>query len=74
MFSYETNFKIKTIKRENDNIEILSDHKTYKFDKLVLATHADQALSLINKPTVEEKKSPLSPTHSTIIHSIDCCK
>ena len=55
MFSFETNFKIKTIKRENDNIEILSDNKTYKFDKLVLATHADQALSLIDKPTVEEK-------------------
>ena len=55
MFSYETNFKIKTIKRENDNIEILSGNKTYKFDKLVLATHADQALSLIDKPTVEEK-------------------
>ncbi len=55
MFSYKTNFKIKAIKRENDNIKILSDNKIYLFDKLVLATHADQALSLIEQPTADEK-------------------
>tara|TARA_B100002052_G_scaffold294621_1_gene319698 strand:+ start:72 stop:1361 length:1290 start_codon:yes stop_codon:yes gene_type:complete len=55
MFSYETNFKIKSIKRENDKIKILSSNKIYSFDKLVLATHADQALSLIDKPTEDEQ-------------------
>ena len=48
--------QLKEIQKIKGQIEkILSDNKTYKFDKLVLATHADQALSLIEKPTVEEK-------------------
>ena len=76
MFSYETNFKIKSIKRENDKIKILSSNKIYSFDKLVLATHADQALSLIDKPTEDEQNllstfkysKNLAVLHLSLIH------
>jgi len=54
-FKYTTNFKIKYIKRSNQFIQIIDDNeKKYKFDKIILATHADQALDLLHKPTNNE--------------------
>ena len=57
LFKYETNFIIQNIIRKNDKIEIVNDkNHIYSFDKIVLATHADQAINLIDNLSINEKK------------------
>ena len=54
---YYKNYSIKKIIRNNNNIKVYygSENEFFNYDKVVLATHADQALSLIENPLVEEK-------------------
>ena len=55
LFKYSTNISINYVKRKNNKIEIFQkNNEKLIFDKIVFATHADQALSLINNPTKEE--------------------
>ena len=55
LFKYSTNISINYIDRKNNKIEIFQkNNEKLIFDKIVFATHADQALSLINNPTKEE--------------------
>ena len=51
------NYKINLIKRHKENIEIFYGEKNefFIYDKVVIATHADEALSILEKPTDEEK-------------------
>ena len=51
------NYKINLIKRHKENIEILYWEKNefFIYDKVVIATHADEALSILENPTDEEK-------------------
>jgi len=51
------NYKINLIKRYKENIEIFYGEKNefFIYDKVVIATHADEALSILEKPTNEEK-------------------
>ena len=51
------NYKINLIKRHKENIEIFYGEKNefFVYDKVVVATHADEALSILEKPTDEEK-------------------
>ena len=51
------NYKINLIKRYKENIEIFYGEKNefFIYDKVVIATHADEALSILEKPTDEEK-------------------
>ncbi len=54
-FKYFTNFKIIKITRNSNNIKIYDKNNNYyQFDKLVFATHADQVLHLLDKPTKSE--------------------
>jgi len=55
-FNFSLGTNINEIKRENNQIRIIHNCEDCKFDYLVIATHADQALDLLQKPTVEEKK------------------
>ena len=54
---YYKNYKINLIKRHKENIEIFYGEKNefFIYDKVVIATHADEALSILEKPTDEEK-------------------
>ena len=54
---YYKNYPIKKISRNNNNIKVYygSENEFFIYDKVVLATHADQALSLIENPSLEEK-------------------
>lgn len=54
---YYKNYKINLIKRHKENIEIFYGEKNefFIYDKVVIATHADEALSILEKPTNEEK-------------------
>ena len=51
------NYKINLIKRHKENIEIFYGEKNefFIYDKVVIATHADEALSILENPTDEEK-------------------
>ena len=55
---YYKNYKINLIKRYKKSIEIFYGEKNefFTYDKVVLATHADEALKLIEKPSQEEIK------------------
>jgi len=54
-FEYKTNCLVKRIIRKNDKITIqIKNKKDLEVNKLVLATHADQALSLLDNPDKKE--------------------
>ncbi len=52
------NYKINLIKRYKDNVEIFYGEKNefFTYDKVVIATHANEALSLLESPSKDEKK------------------
>ena len=54
---YYKNYKINLIKRYKENIEIFYGEKNefFSYDKVVIATHADEALSILENPTEDEK-------------------
>ena len=54
---YYKNYQIKKIRRNKDNIKVYygEENEFFNYDKVVIATHANDALSLIENPTIEEK-------------------
>ena len=54
-FSYSLNSDINKVIRFNNQIKIINNNKENIYDYLVIATHADQALKLLQNPTKEEK-------------------
>ena len=55
---YYKNYKINKIERLSSRVQIYYGESSefFDYDKVVLATHADEALSLIESPTIEEKE------------------
>jgi len=55
---YYKNYSINKISRNIDNLKVYygSENEFFTYDKVVIATHADEALSLIENPTKEESK------------------
>ncbi len=49
------NSPIQKIIRDNAGVALVTHRGTIPFDKVVIATHSDTALSLIDNPTVDEK-------------------
>ena len=54
-FSFSLNTKIDKIIRSDNNIKIIKNDEEIVFDYVIIATHADQALQIINNPTNNEK-------------------
>ena len=54
-FNYTLNSKISKVIRSDKKIKIINNNKEYVYDYLVIATHADQALQILQKPTADEK-------------------
>tara|TARA_B100000427_G_scaffold108833_1_gene90269 strand:- start:3968 stop:5206 length:1239 start_codon:yes stop_codon:yes gene_type:complete len=54
---YFKNYKINLIKRISSGVQIYygGNSEFFNYDKVVIATHADEALSLIDKPLEDEK-------------------
>ena len=52
------NYPIKKIKTKTTGVDLYygGDSEYFGYDKVILATHADEALSLIDNPTDQEKK------------------
>ena len=55
---YFKNYPIRKIRSNNNGIDLYygSDDEFFCYDKVILATHADEALSIIENPTDDEKK------------------
>ena len=53
------NFKVTKIKRKSSGLDLYygGESEFFNYDKVVLATHADEALNLIDNPTEDEKKN-----------------
>ncbi len=64
---------VQTVKRSESGAALtLSDGETVEYDKVVLATHADEALGLLADPTPEEKRLLSSWRYSdnhTVLHT-----
>jgi predicted NAD/FAD-binding protein len=43
------------VRRFADRVELATDHGTERFDQVVLATHTDQSLAVLEHPEVEER-------------------
>ncbi len=55
---YFKNYKINKIKRTSNGAQVYygGDNEFFDYDKVILATHADEALTLLENPTEEEEK------------------
>jgi predicted NAD/FAD-binding protein len=55
---YFKNYEVKKIHRKTSGIDLYygGANEFFNYDKVVIATHADEAISLIDKPTQEETK------------------
>lgn len=54
------NGAVKVIRQNNKASVTLTDGTTHEFDKVIMASHADQTLRLLDQPTTDEKRL-LSP-------------
>ena len=50
------NYKVNKISRSNDNIRVSIGNEFIDYDQVVLASHADQSLSMLDEATKEEKE------------------
>ncbi len=55
---YYKNYEVNSVKRHSSGVKVYygGDSEFFDYDKVVLATHANEALSLIKNPTELEKK------------------
>ena len=55
---YFKNYKVNKIKCNTNGIDLYygGESEFFNYDKVILATHADEALSIIENPTEDEKK------------------
>ncbi len=72
------NYSINKIIRNNENIKVYygSENEFFTYDKVVMATHADEALSIIKNPTEQEKnilKNFKYKKNLAVIHSDPNC-
>ena len=49
------NYKVSKIIRSDDNIRIMIGNEYIDYDQVVLASHADESLDMLEKPTTHEK-------------------
>ena len=72
------NYPIKKVIRNKGNLKVYygSENEFFTYDKVIIATHADEALSIIEKPTEDENKILKNFKYKkniAIIHSDDKC-
>lgn len=56
----QVNEGVKGVRRTKNGVELRTDKKSYVFDKVIFASHADQTLKMLEDAT-EEEKGLLSP-------------
>ena len=50
------NYKINKISRSEDNVRLITGNEYMNYDQVVLASHADQSLNILDDPTEKEKE------------------
>ena len=50
------NYKINKISRSEDNVRLLTGNEYMNYEQVVLASHADQSLNILDDPTEKEKE------------------
>ena len=50
------NYKINNISRSEDNVRLSTGNEHMDYDQVVLASHADQSLNILDNPTEKEKE------------------
>ena len=50
------NYKVSKVYRNNDNVRVSFGNEYIDYDQVILATHADESLNILDKATEEEKK------------------
>lgn len=73
--SIKLNATVRSVRRTSDRVEVtLSDGQTQSFDKIVLACHGDQALSLLEDPLETEARllSRFQYQKNAVIVHTDC--
>lgn len=50
-----TGVAVRRIRRDDDGVEVITDHGGERFDEVVLATHTDQSLAMLEQPAIEER-------------------
>jgi predicted NAD/FAD-binding protein len=48
---------VQLIERDSDGVRVVTEGRAERFDKLVLATHSDQALALLRDPSAQERET-----------------
>jgi uncharacterized protein len=48
------NTPVRQIERDATGVRVITDERSERFDKVVLATHSDQALKLLQQPSLQE--------------------
>ena len=51
------NTPVQLIERDEDGVHVIAQGHAERFDKVVLATHSDQALALLDKPSAAERNA-----------------
>ena len=51
------NTPVRSIKRDGDGVQVQTDAGTERFDKVVLATHSDQSLAMLQAPSAAEERA-----------------
>ena len=51
------NVPVRTIARDAAGVHVSTDSGTEQFDKVILATHSDQALAMLKDPSAQEKRA-----------------
>jgi len=55
LFKFSVNLTIKKIMRKNNKIQLIDNNDNIKvFDKVIFSTHADQAIKLLDNPSLKE--------------------
>ena len=50
------NYKVNKISRSEDNVRVFIGNEYFDYDYIVLASHADQSLKILENPTSDEKR------------------
>ena len=51
-----TGVAVRRIRRDDDGVEVKTDHGAERFDQVVLATHTDQSLAMLEHPSAGERE------------------
>ena len=75
---YFKNYKISSIKRNKIGVQVYygASNEFFDYDKVVIATHADDALKILSEPTEDEKKILSNfkyKSNLAVIHTDDVC-